>query len=122
MYKQKIGILTASYQPEQNTLTMTLTGSFELAVVSQFKKVFLFDQVHPDHYLLDFHACCYIDSAVVAFLLEFCTFAKQHHADISIINMNDDALESFRLLNLHKFFKPEYNSERQRVDWVYRND
>lgn len=112
-------ILQVDLLEEQDTLVLILKGKFESTLIQEFKKVLNQRKVYPQHYLLDFHACSYIDSDVVSFFLEFCQRVKNERSVISIINMNDDAFESFRLLNLHKFFKPEYCPERHRVDWVY---
>lgn len=111
--------ISTDYIPQSNTLLISLSGSLEGELSGVLREAYEQTDMRPIIYLLDLRLVDYLDSSALKLLLDFCHYAEQHSASIYIMNMNEEVLQSFRLLNLHKLFKPEYHRAHYRVDWVF---
>lgn len=115
-------VVTTDYIANTQTLTMNLCGSLDSDVAENFGKEYRQQEHLVKTYLLDLRLVNYLDSSALKLLIDFCHYARENNADIFVMNMADDVLQSFRLLNLHKLFRPEYHREHYRVDWVFHGD
>lgn len=114
--------ISTDYIPQSNTLLISISGSLEGELSDALKEAYEKTDTHPTIYLLDLRLVNYLDSSALKLLLDFCHYAEQHMASIIVMNMNEEVLQSFRLLNLHKLFKPEYHRAHYRVDWVFHGE
>ncbi len=108
---------------DKKSLTITIDGDFDSSIAEEFKQAYEAHDEPLELFILNMHTIHYMDSTALGLLLVMREYAENNGIDIHIVNMNDVVLEIFRVLNFHKLFKPEYNRETYKVDWVahFRN-
>ena len=108
-----------NYSHKDNSLTIHIDHDFDNSVLDDFVEAYKVNTNKPKIYYIDLQKVDYIDSEMVGPLVEFCKFINSFGADAYVINMNDTICEEFRVLNLHKLFKPEFSRQKFGIDWVY---
>lgn len=111
----------AKFSSSKRIYTLNVDGYFDEEAAENAYNLIADFHGNFDYVVFDFKDCEYIDALVLGPLCELCDRVKSLNADIYCTNMNDAVLENFRMLNLHKIFKPEYIRGNVRVSWIYRH-
>lgn len=110
--------ITVQYNPESSELLLAVNSNFDDSIAQEFTQAYVSNNASIKNYYIDLQHVDYIDSSIVGVLLEFVNFLKQKNVNGYMINMSKEILEEFRVLNLHKLFKPEFYPQKYCVIWA----
>lgn len=85
-------------------LRISIDGRFDFSSHQDFRKAYEDVDDRPERYIVDMNATTYLDSSALGMLLLLRDFAGGDHADIKIINCNEDVKKILTISNFEQLF------------------
>lgn len=96
--------ISAKISADGSELNIGIDGRFDFSSHQDFRKAYEDTQNDPEKYVVDMNATTYLDSSALGMLLLLRDHAGGDHADIHIINCNDDVKKILTISNFEQLF------------------
>ena len=98
-----MGIVT-KMSADGSELQISIEGRFDFSLHQEFRKAYESTEINPEQYVVDMQATTYLDSSALGMLLLLRDHAGGDHANIRIINGNDDVRKILTISNFEQLF------------------
>ena len=85
-------------------LNISIDGRFDFSSHQEFRKAYEDTQKKPEQYIVDMNATTYLDSSALGMLLLIRDHAGGDHANIRIVNCNEDVKKILTISNFEQLF------------------
>ena len=96
--------ISAKVSADGAELSIGIDGRFDFSSHQDFRKAYENADISPEKYIVDMNATTYLDSSALGMLLLLRDFAGGDHANIRIINCNDDVKKILTISNFEQLF------------------
>lgn len=96
--------ISASVSEDGSELSIGIDGRFDFSSHQDFRKAYEDTEVSPEKYVVDMNATTYLDSSALGMLLLLRDHAGGDHANIRIVNCNDDVKKILTISNFEQLF------------------
>ena len=96
--------ITAKASGNGSELSIAIDGRFDFSSHQEFRKAYEDVSEKPEQYIVDMNATTYLDSSALGMLLLLRDYAGGDHANIRIINCNEDVKKILTISNFEQLF------------------
>ena len=96
--------ITSQIGPNGNTVTIRVEGRFDFSAHQAFRETYEHLDSDISEYRIDLQDASYLDSSALGMLLLLRDYAGGDHANIKIVNCNDEVKKIFAISNFEQLF------------------
>lgn len=96
--------ISAQTSEDSATLCISIDGRFDFSSHQEFRKAYEDVDSKPEQYIVDMNSTTYLDSSALGMLLLLRDYAGGDHANIKIINCNEDVKKILTISNFEQLF------------------
>jgi HptB-dependent secretion and biofilm anti anti-sigma factor len=97
--------ITAKATADNSELTIAIDGRFDFSTHQEFRKAYESCDPAPASFIVDMQATTYLDSSALGMLLLLRDYAGGDHANVRIVNCNDDVKKILTISNFEQLFE-----------------
>ena len=96
--------ISAKVSADGKMLTISIDGRFDFSSHQDFRKAYEEVEAKPEQYIVDMSSTTYLDSSALGMLLLLRDYAGGDHANIRIVNCNEDVKKILTISNFEQLF------------------
>ena len=96
--------IMAKVSDDGSELIISIDGRFDFSSHQEFRKAYEDIENKPEQYVVDMNTTTYLDSSALGMLLLLRDYAGGDHANIKIVQCNDDVKKILTISNFEQLF------------------